>query len=74
MVIHREYLSQNVEIDAQSIYRLERGEQWIAPEKLEKLALFYSVSPATFFSDEPIGATPTPEDALSILTQLRRRN
>jgi transcriptional regulator with XRE-family HTH domain len=55
----REYLSQYVDLDPQSLYRVEKGDQFIAPEKLDKLAKFYNVSPARFFQDEPVSADLT---------------
>jgi transcriptional regulator with XRE-family HTH domain len=58
----REFLSQYVELDPQSLYRLEKGDQWIAPEKLELLARFYAVPVAYFFTDDAVTIDPTPAE------------
>lgn len=65
----REYLSQYVELDPQSIYRIEKGLQWIAPEKLEQLVRFYAISPAALFTDDVVKIHPTPREALEILAR-----
>lgn len=65
----REFLAQNVKLEPTSIFRVEKGEQWIAPEKLEATAKFYGVSPAAFFTDDVVKIEPTPQEALEVLAK-----
>lgn len=65
----REFLAQNVKLEPTSIFRVEKGEQWIAPEKLDAAAKFYGVSPAVFFTDDIVKIEPTPEEALDVLSK-----
>ncbi len=63
----RELVAQNADFDPTSLYRVETGKQWIAPETLGRLADFFSVSPAVFFSDDIPVIKPTPREAWQIV-------
>lgn len=63
----REKLSQYVEIGPLNFYRIEKGQQWIAPETLEKVAEALEVSPAAFFTDDIAVIKPTPREAWEIV-------
>lgn len=66
----RDTVAQNAKIDPTSLYRVENGQQWIAPETLERISNFFGVSPAVFFTDTIVRIDPTPDDALKVLETL----
>jgi transcriptional regulator with XRE-family HTH domain len=51
-----------------TVYVIERGEQWIGAELLETFARLIKVEPAALFSEQPLKPLePTPEEALAVL-------
>lgn len=67
-------LAERMEVSATSIYELERGENWVSPEMLQKLSAFFHVGPEVFFSEKAGIIEPTPEEALAVLAKAIRLN
>jgi transcriptional regulator with XRE-family HTH domain len=67
--ISREFIAQNADYDATSLYRVEKGLQWIAPDTLQSVAKILDVSPAVFFTDDVVKIEPTVKEALEIITR-----
>lgn len=54
-----EALAEAIGMHAISIYELERGDNWISPEMMEKLCQVFGVHPSTFFIEDRLPAQKT---------------
>lgn len=64
----REIVAGYAGIDPTNLYRIEKGQQWVGPEVLANLAIGFNVSPAVFFTDDIVVISPTPQEALEVLS------
>lgn len=61
--------AQRMEVSANTVYELERGENWISPDILERAAKVTGF-PLSLFFGEPAVMEPTPQEALAVLARL----
>lgn len=62
-------LASALKVHRNTVYQLERGDQWISSELLEKIGDIFNVSPATLFTDDVVKIEPSPQEALEVLRQ-----
>lgn len=65
-----EEFAERLKIHPNSVYRLERGENWIGADLLERIETEFRLDISRLFSDDPPRATP--EEALEILARAIR--
>jgi transcriptional regulator with XRE-family HTH domain len=67
----RDYVAQYTSLDSISLYRIERGDQWISAKALQELSALYKTAAARFFEDAPSeGGQATTSDLRSIIEAL----
>jgi transcriptional regulator with XRE-family HTH domain len=64
-----EKLAEAIGITPNSLYSLERGEQWVSAETVEKLARALEINPRDLFDFGAPSARPTPAEALDVLRE-----
>lgn len=52
-----------------SLVDIEKGKQWPSAETLDRLARYFNVNPAVFFTDDIVRIEPTPAEALEIVAR-----
>lgn len=53
-----------------TVYCLERGEQWISPELLDRIATLLDFEPGYLFSDMKEPPKPSLKEAISVISEL----
>jgi transcriptional regulator with XRE-family HTH domain len=71
--VSAESAAEALAVSPTTVYELERGDNWISPEMLTKMASAYRADPATFFTNGPVIVEPTPEEALRVLSKAIRQ-
>jgi transcriptional regulator with XRE-family HTH domain len=64
--ISAETLAERLEVHANTVYTLERGQTWVSAELLDRLSSAFSVNVAFLFADVP-ESSPTPQQAVEVL-------
>jgi len=69
----RDYVAQHTSVDAVSLFRIEKGDQWVSPKALQELSAILRAPTASFFG----GATqakPAPDLLRELLATLSTLN